>query len=395
MNNEIKIERFYNLKYIIRSITIITFFVAIVLGICVGILSNRHKPDNLEIIESTVKTVYYDEDEEDYVIEIRDFETAFKVSKNYKEVTNLCEVLKVGENIKIHYYKSTTKFDRAILVKLETENNFSIDLSDNFLMDLKFVFYFMLGLIGIGLVLLIITIILFKKKVYKTYNYFAYSAKHSLVPFIYYDDLKPLERTKKQNKALIIYIISIILLGIFIAVTGMAFEEYPHILIPIDVSLFIIITIYLFSSRGLRVYKENEVKIFVKKYLYFLENEKEDYIGLTFDKEEFIYLDYDYDYDFETDETIETIKTLPYEKMNFYVCCYFQKKFHSAYIFICSDEIIYDHPFMISLNPKSYQEIKENNIYIEGLDYLINNLEKEIITNNQNKIKFKSYQGEC
>ena len=49
-----------------------------------------------------------------------------------------------------------------------------------------------------------------------------------------------------------------------------------------------------------------------------------------------------------------------YEDMKFYAYCYFEKKFHSAHIYICSDKEIDGYPFICVLTPKIYHDIKEN-----------------------------------
>ncbi len=71
----------------------------------------------------------------------------------------------------------------------------------------------------------------------------------------------------------------------------------------------------------------------------------------------------------------------------------FRKKFHSAHIYICSEKEINDFPIIVVLTPKIYQDIVKNKVHIEGFEYLLSNLKNEIINNNKNKVKYKSYKN--
>lgn len=396
MNNTIKIDKTHIFNSIFRYIYITLFMISISLWVSVCILYCRQKPNNIDLIESEVTLIEFVEEENDYILELREFDHTFKVSNNYNDVLNLCEEVLIGDIIKVYYYKSTIKLDEVIAVKIEQDNNLIIDLEDNFKNDINSTVYVALIITIITVIILIIDIIISKRKYYKIYDYFEFYSKAYAVQRIYKDDLDSLVRTKKQKRAILEYIVLLVLLCVGIYICGIIFYDYPYIVIPIVVILMFLMIINLFKSYGHVLYREKNVELFVKKYITFLEGHTDDYIEYYFNEDEFLYVDINYedeiDEEFEIERDLEYSK-YSYEEMDFFAYCYFEKKFHSAHIYICSEKEISGTPFIAILTPKIYQDIKKNKVHIKGLDYLLSNLKEQIVINNRNKVRYKNYKN--
>ena len=88
-----------------------------------------------------------------------------------------------------------------------------------------------------------------------------------------------------------------------------------------------------------------------------------------------------------------------YHEVNLYTVALYSRGIHAVNIFIASDQNIESEldervEYIIPLTHKNYQEIKDNNIEIRGLEYLLDNLEEEIKINNKKpypKYKIKKY----
>lgn len=395
MKNEIRIDKTNSFNSIFRYIYVVLFITAISLWISMGILVTRQNPNNIGLIESKVQEVIFDQEENQYLFKVDGYEYNFKISNSFDDIPNLCNDLTVGEVVEVSYYKSTAEYGEVIVVSIKGESGFNIDMKERFHNDSITVLIIAIISTLIATITLIMDIYITRKRYYKIYNFYEFSAKSYANQFICFEDIEYLDKIKKQRRSVIVFLIMIIMLIVGVAISGSIFPDYPHIVIPIVVVLMSLMIFYLLKSCGYRLYREKEVDLFVSKYIAYLTsvvNYKERY---CFNKDEFSLIDCWYEEDDEeaVEEYGNDIIKFTYEDMKFYAYCYFEKKFHSAHIYICSDKEIDGYPFICVMTPKIYQDIKENNVNIEGLDYLLNNLKEEIIYNNKNKIKYKSYKG--
>ncbi len=392
MEDKIKIEKTNVINSYLRYIYIVMILVSISLWISVGLLKARHKEENIVYLESTVHSVWYDEDEEDYLFKINDCEYIFKVSDSFIGIPNLCNELIQEEYIKVHYYQSTTKYDEVIVVSIEERDRLLVDLGSTFTKQTLSIGIAASILTFNAIFLFIIDLMISKNKYYKTYVYFEYYAKALASNTVNYNGLSFEEQNKKTSKSTFIFFFSVVLLCIAIAIFGSLYPDLPHVIIPIAVAIMIVMIYYLFKSCGFRLYKEKDIYLFIERYFNYLnkdENYKSEY---HFNKDEFLYSDYQYDDEYDCNLEQEYVN-FSYDEMKFFAYCFYNNKFQSAYIYICSDKKINGYSLIIPLLPIYYQEIKKNNVYIEGLDYLLSNLKEEIILNHKNKIKYKSYKN--
>ncbi len=320
MENKIKIDKTHVFNSIFRWVYMVLFIVSISLWISVGILNYRQKPGNIDMIESKLKNVEFDEEDDDYLFKLSGCEYTFKVSNSFEDVPNLCEKLPIGEEIKVFYYKNTIDLDQVIVTKIEVENNLIVNLEDTFKTELASITIGAIATTIVAIIVLVIDIIISKKKYYKKYDYFEFYSRLCAAQIICYEDLDFPKRTKKQRNAVIIFLILLLLLIAGIAVSGIVFPDYPHIIIPIVVILMILMSVNLFKSYGYRLYREKDVDLFIKKYFEYLEKDTEYVSEYCFEKDEFLYINNYYDYELEDEEDRDAIEYVKYtyEEMKFF-----------------------------------------------------------------------------
>lgn len=376
---KIKVDKYLGL----RSILIIIFFTSLICAITLGfsafLITNRNKPDNIIRCEGTILSVNYDEDEHHSLIVLNEYEYTFKITNN-----DLSNDLKKDDNVCLLYFNDTTSFAEVLVLKLYLGDNLLIDKTNSELESknislILMVIFTIVSIISLGMRSH------FKKLV--EVDYFEYYAKMG------FNKLESYNKDKKTNKkrmiAVGIYMVVIVIVCTLIAVLGSNFPDYPHFIIPPAVLILVVNTYVLVKLYGYKWYNEKDVKLFVEKYLNELNQEIEQDVYEQFKSDGF-YIYY-VNYEEYSNEKIEVSKIIKYEDLNFYTYCYFTNDFHSVVIYICSDYLVYDEPFIMRLNQYNYYEIKQNNIKINGLDYLLNNLEEEIIKCHKDKIKFKKY----
>ena len=369
----------------VRSIFIVVFITCLVctitLGISAFLITNRNKPDNIISCEGTVLNIEYKDDQNHSFVTLNEYEYVFKVTNN-----NLFSTLKNGDNVKISYFKDTIKHKNVLVLKLYLNDNLIIDKTSSEL-NAK---YISLNLLVVFTILCILSLGIrsYLKKGVEV-DFFEYFAKKrfSRINNFLIDD----KQIKKRNIALIIYILIWILDLSLIGILSSKFPNYPHYILPPTILVAVISSIILIKLYGYKWYKPKDVKLFVKKYIEYINQEVENHKLEQF-KNDGVYI-YSVDWDYaKNEQVVEVIKKLSYDEYKFYTYCYFTNDFHSAVIFICSDSLVFGEPIIMKLNKYNYNQIKKNNAKIKGLNYLLNNLEKEIIECHKNKIKYKKYE---
>ena len=376
---KIKVDKYLGL----RSILIIIFFTsltcAITLGVSAFLITNRNKPDNIIRCEGTILSVDYDEEDQHSLIVLNEYEYTFKITNN-----DLSNDLKKDDKVCLLYFNNTTSFAEVLVLKLYLGDSLLIDKTNSELESKNI----SLILMVIFTIVSIITLGMrshFKKLV--EVDYFEYYAKMGFNRIDYYTSDK--KTNKKRIIAVSVYLVVIVIDCTLIAVLGSNFPDYPHLIIPPAVLILVVNTYILVRLYGYKWYKEKDVKLFVEKYLNDLNQkiENDEYEQFRSDGFYIYYVNWE-EY---LNGKIEVSKIIKYEDLNFYTYCYFTNDFHSVVIYICSDYLVYDEPFIMRLDQYNYYEIKQNNIKINGLDYLLNNLEEEINKCHKEKIKFKKY----
>lgn len=408
MKHTIKKDKTKNIVNILRYFWVVMLVCAFTLWISLCMLVDRHQPDNIAVIHSEVQSVEYDEEDDRYLFKLKDFEHTLKISNSF-DVPDLCKTLPVGENVTVSYYENTAYMDAVIAISISTDGGVLVDLQESYLNDQKTVTIVATVATVIFVACLTTHIIVNKKRYYKTYDYFEYTSKTLAWQVIYCDELDFDARQKKRLKAVLIFGILFVLTLVAFALSAEKYPDYPHILIPILVVLCAFETLLLFKMVGYKIYKQQDVKLFVDKYMQYLSTQDMAHeYNSNFQKDKFIMLDncsdflgyISYDeysgwldrgrYICPFDEIYHT--EYSYEEMGLYAYCYFEKKFHSAHIYICSEKLFGGYPLVLSLSPLAYQDIQKNGVHIKGLDYLLSHLEEEIINNNKQGIKYKSYK---
>lgn len=395
MSKIIKLDQTYKVNSVLRYIFVLLFVVSISLWITTIILINRDKSSNIDYFYSGIDSLSFDEDENKYLIKLIDYDYVFKVSNSFKNIPNLCENININDKAQIFYYKNTLGFDEVIVLSINTDNGFSLDLSNNFKNNLIGVLIGSVVTLIIGIVFLVLDIRITKKRYIKTYDYFEYYSKCLATEVVYYKDMSIENRRKLKLKAVISYIVEIILLSVGIAIFANIYPDKPHIIIPITIFIMIVITIILFILFDYRFYNKKNLDVFISKYFAYLNKKSTCNNNPMFEKDFFNYIDIYYESEIDEEMDIEYNNNnmkISYDDMKFYTYCYYLRKFNCVHIYICSDYIIDGYPLIIPLTNEIYNEIKTNNIHIEGLDYLLNNLKDEIIINIKNKVKYKVYK---
>jgi|GEM_PF-3128576 len=409
MQHQIKVDDTRKITSILRYIYIVLLVCAFALWISVGILLARHQPENVAIVNSELQSVEYDKEEDRYLFKLKDFEHTLKISNSFDNVPNLCDTLFIGESVTVSYYASTIDMDAAIAISIATQNGVVVDLQEDYTKNHTSVTIVAVVLTVVAIAGVVASIIISKKGHHKTYDYFEYTSKTLAWQVICCDELDFDARQKKRLKAVLIFGILFVFTLVAFALSAEKYPEYPHILIPILVVLCALETLLLFKMVGYKIYKQQDVKLFVDKYMQYLSTQDMAHeYNSNFQKDKFIKIDncddffgyiyYDTDSGFlDNGKYISSFDQIDhteysYEEMGLYAYCYFEKKFHSAHIYICSEKLFGGYPLVLSLSPLAYQDIQKNGVHIKGLDYLLSHLEEEIINNNKQGIKYKSYK---
>ena len=394
-----KIERFGILKTIMRIVFAFAIFMSLELLIIYAIETNYNKEEFYMTVDGYVTEVTIDLEEDDLLFKLEGYEQVFTGFMKRDEVVYLSNILKVGDHVEIVVTEKRFDQKNVPIIKLKLNGIETVDLVDDNAKLNKSLLTVGICLACLSVIVLSILLILRNKIYYKEVDYLEYVLPLSSFSFINKKGKNIRELEKNNVKIIFGYIGFLLLLIIGIAITGSMYPDYPHIIIPICVILFITGTYLLFRFTVMYKSTDEDIKEFVRLYKEYLDG-KTDY-GIPYAKQQFTkdgYMFYNCDYEdyndaleeFEYDEDIDNVdKTIiPYEDLNLYATCVYKNNFHYAHIFICSDHKEFHYPYHYQLNPVFYKQIKELNIEVKNLDYLLENLENEI-KNNKPKIKFK------
>lgn len=393
-NITMRITRFEGVK---TSLLGIFITLLVVIGCFIAILiieKNFNKEENLTTLEGYVVETSIDEDDDKLLFKLNTYDYVFNGFLRRDEVKELQKVLNTGDYVEVLVTKKRLDQESTPIIKLKLNGVDFVDLTDENARTNKGFFIATCIMLSLSIALLITYLILRRKVFMKEVNYYEHILPLFSMNYINKENKSYKELEKRNLKYIFGYFIFVVALCISIAFLGEAFPDYPHIIIPIVVIAMGLSTYLLFKKVVLYKSTDENIKEFVKLFKGYLNNEvdfsyansRNPYLseeGLIISDEE------DYDEIFYNDEIEANIKeVIPYSDLEFYVACVYKNNFHYVNIFICRDDYETNTPYFFELSPKTYEQIKEYNINVNNLDYVLNNLENEIVCNKP-KIKTK------
>ena len=357
-----------------------TALILVVCGLMIFTAFSNNKNLNEESFDSTKGIVEtFEVKENEYVFNIQDLKDnnhSTTVLLNVEVVSNLPKIkdnLKIGDKIELIY-------------DLESKDIYKVTINDEVLYDrlasaIKsnnqlIIFYIIVAAVMLTLMVLNL-ITYFKEPSTKDVDYIEYIICNSnaitnsmISPNS--QTVKILNREKLINKVALI----VVMVAIFGSIMLKSVINNKYILLVICLLLIggLIALIIIFKPR---LYSKN-LNIFIEDYIDYLNNgNTKDERTIFFKKEGLKVINEEQTYFFD------------YHELNLYTVCIYSKSNAPVNIFICSqlpekEEYKDIQDFIIPFTYDIYKDIKENGVYIEGLEELINDLLNESEKNIKN-----------
>ncbi|MFA6830000.1 MAG: hypothetical protein WCR67_04800 [Bacilli bacterium] len=194
--------------------------------------------------------------------------------------------------------------------------------------------------------------------------------------------------------ALIIFVVGITAIVFSVAIVGKYIQdnEIGKIMLCIGfvIVLFILLAIPLFYLSP-AFFKKKRIKPFCEDYRKFLNQEdlQTDFCPFENFSLPLEYLTKFNDDDNETIDNIGKMGSIDINDLDLCTSVSYDNSFMLATIYICTnlDENNYVHDAFFILNQATYEYIKNHNIHVAGLDYLLNHLEQEITKHNSKNLR--------
>jgi len=389
---KLKLRRFDILKTFIKVIIGFSIIFAAELLIIHFVEKNYNKEENLITVNGIVTEVTIDSDESKLFIMIDTYDNQFYGLMKKEEISNLSEVIQINDYVEILVSIKRLDNEKIPIKKLQLNGIDLVDLTDDAARTNQNMFIIGIILIMICVIGAVTLILLNRKDYFEEVDYFEHVLPFTGVSFINKKRLSKKQTEKRNIKYVFIYLGFMLLLIIGIAVFGSLYPDYPHVIIPIVVVLFLLGTYLLFKLTVLYKPSKEDIKEFVKLYKQYISGKID--FGITvkkqpFNKQGYVFKDclvYEDEDEEEVDLDNPSNTIIPYEKLDLYVICLFRNNYHFAHIFICSDCEEFVSPFFFELDPINYKQIIDLKIPVRNLDYILENVENEI---NKHKPKLK------
>lgn len=334
-------------------------------------ISNNKKltEDNFEKVEGIVTKIEIGEKEYTLTIEGQTENLIFNLESD-STIPSLKDNLKETDKVIIIYNKEVKE-----IYKLTINENLLYDRLADAIKQNKnlIIFYIIVG--SVMLALAVMNIVNFiKEPAIKEIDYIEYiiANNRAITNTMLKPDSKTMQLVKKDqmlNKGLLF-----ILAALFIALIfskSLFDNNLILLLITVGVVSVVFVGVILLKPK----FYSKHLQIFVDDYLDYLNNGSfKEERTLFFEKEQLKLIDK------------EQIYTFAYEELKLFTVCVYSKSQVPVNIFICSElpdkeEYKAFEDFIIPLTRDLYQDIKDNNINILGLEDVINNLYNETNTN--------------
>lgn len=382
---KIQVDKFKNWKIVLYTFIACSLYACILFLMTAFIERDVNKPIYFTPINGIIESIEEDVQDEVLFIKLKEYDNIFTGNLDKEQVQRFSETIELNAYLELIVSEKRIDKNKTPIIKATYEGKTILDLEEDYLKTADSLVLASGISCGIALVIITVVIILKRKEKVKFVDYFEHFLPIWSYDFIFKNNRSFKEIEKKNNIIVFCYLGFIFILTILIVIFGNMFPDYPHIIIPIVVVLFSLATILLFKYIIGQRSTKDDIKEFVELYLKYLNEdiclEEEEAINFT---DDCLIIE-----DYRLDEENPILKTsITYEELDFYVACVYKNSFHQAHIYICSDyNENLDYPICFKLNAVIYQQIKKHDIKVKNLDYLINNLESEII---KNKPKFKT-----
>lgn len=390
MKKNIKVNKPNIFLLLIRGFLIGVFIMSFFLIFEGNGVKKFNNSENLIEINSTISEVYQDNDNKILNLKLKGYDYNFDFYKSDIDFNiNFHSYLGKLANIIIDKNDLDDNYNsRAI--KLIINNNVIIDSSDTIYKIGTNLVYFGFGCLIFSFIGLFVVRLLKRKKKEIEIPYYQYAIKNRLLGdfrkyqnTIFYDQY--ISRIKVNGLLMFLLFINLISIFIFTLFINLDNEIISDIIfIGLLVLLVILMILVLIKNDVIYFNKNRKIKNYINEFKQYLNTKSAEFdeIKDSFNSSELIVVD-----DKNNDE-----HSILYSKLNFYCAVYYSNEPFKSKIYLISDlnndEYDYlEHDLIVELDGNLYNLIKEFNIPVRGLDYLINNLEKELNKNiNSNKI---------
>ena len=394
---------FNTLFYIIINFIIISLISSIIvitnLNIC--------KEYKLKTFDGIVSNVYYNSDNDQYIVNLKDDKNDYYLTYLAKEY-KILDIIKKDDHLKFYYLSDKT----PLVLKIEQNNDYIVNVYNKYIQNQKNILYVLFSLITVSFILLIVFNILRKKERKKIVNYERELLKAQLknINYNYYQHYKIF---KKNCLILLIFFFVYVffLMGLItILVTIKQYFIILGIITAIFFIGFIFYCLYFIKYCGFKIKKQiiKYGKYYIKDYSEFLNTiyDEEAYNMPPFNEIGYVELNYDEIYEdyfnyIDNNENISNEDGLKYlysryeqkinnsyliinkDNLNLHTVVVFQNSYELFKIYVCSeidkDVDFLDYDLYFVLDKAFLDSIDKFNLKVKGLDYVLNHFEQIIL----------------
>jgi len=387
MNKTIKILKD---KSKFESASIVTIVYAILALACIVfglIIGSESNPKNQITTQGIVESFSFDDKSERYVVILQNNDNKYVIGNSFYEKRNKDIEISSGDNVSLIYPKLRQNNIYIVLNEMYRGNQLFFsgtksmtDTSTILLIGGSIAFVIFSGLTAIF-------ILKVRKKEEIEVNRHEYITGN--VSGLLFLRIKG-SNTRKEVFGFIykciLWCITIILSIVLLALADEFGKNNFKMIAYIIGIIGLVFSIFMYVICLPYFNKKKRISGYVEDYKNYLSNEEVPYAD-TFSSNGFVYTDY-YDEDFLNGEKTEPI-IIPYEQLHLYVSVTYSNTFQMATIFLCSDideKCALENDIYGPLDPMLMKSIKDNNIKVEGLDYLLEHFEEELNKHNSKKI---------
>ena len=220
---------FNTLFFIIINFIIISLISSIIvitnLNIC--------KEYKLKTSDGIVSNVYYNSDNDQYIVNLKDDKNDYYLTYLAKEY-KILDIIKKDDHLKFYYLSDKT----PLVLKIEQNNDYIVNVYNKYIQNQKNILYVLFSLITVSFILLIVFNILRKKERKKIVNYERelLKAQLKIINYNYYQHYKIF----KKNCLILLIIFFVYVFFLMVLITILVTIKHYFIILSIITAIFFI-----------------------------------------------------------------------------------------------------------------------------------------------------------